>query len=324
MPESVPPLRLGLVGTGVMGTNHARVARRVDAVDLVAVLDADRTRASTLAAAHDLQVAGDLAALAELVDAVVIATPATTHGELAIAAMRLGLDVLVEKPVAADLDTARRMVDVAESLGRVLMVGHVERFNPAVMELDHLVRDVSDVLHVEARRISSYSPRILDDVVVDLMIHDLDIVAMLAGSDATAVHGVGTTSRSSSTDVASAVVEFASGLTAAFTASRVGQNKIRQIDITQRENFVTLDLLRQDVTVQRVDESEFMSDRGQRYRQVGTTEVPFLDRRGEPLALELEDFARAVRTRGAPRVDGHDGVRALDLALRVSHAIGRR
>jgi predicted dehydrogenase len=315
--ESRPQLRLGVIGSGIMGTNHARVASSMPEIDLVAVFDADRNRSQSLAAAFGAVAAADVKELAGMVDAAVVATPTEFHAPIAHELIEAGVDVLVEKPIAPDVDTARRLVDAADAAGRILMVGHVERFNPAVLELGSLL---DEVIHIDARRISSYSPRIRDDVVIDLMIHDLDLVTMISGGAASEVMSVVRAPRSASADIASALIAFENGITASLTASRVGQNKIRQIDLTQAENYVTLDLLRQDVTVQRVQQSEFSSDHGRRYRQVGVVEVPFLEHRGEPLALELRHFAECVETRATPRVTGEDGLRALDLALRVAAA----
>ena len=315
--ESRSPLRLGVIGSGIMGTNHARVASSMPEIDLVAVFDADRNRSQNLASGFGAVAAADVKELAGMVDAAVVATPTEFHAPIAHELIEAGIDVLVEKPIAPDVDTARRLVDAADAAGRILMVGHVERFNPAVLELGSLLEEV---IHIDARRISSYSPRIRDDVVIDLMIHDLDLVTMISGGAASEVMSVVRAPRSASADIASALIAFENGITASLTASRVGQNKIRQIDLTQAENYVSLDLLRQDVTVQRVQQSEFSSDHGRRYRQVGVVEVPFLEHRGEPLALELRHFAECVETRATPRVTGEDGLRALDLALRVAAA----
>jgi predicted dehydrogenase len=314
-PDQSGRLRLGVIGSGIMGTNHARVAAGMPEIDLVAVYDADSERSRNLAAAFGATAAADVADLARQVDAAVVATPTEFHAPIAHELLAAGVDVLVEKPIAPDVETAQRLVDAAEAGGRVLMVGHVERFNPAVLELDSLI---DGVIHVDARRISSYSPRIRDDVVIDLMIHDLDLVTMIAGGGPAEVMSVQRAPRSASADIASALIAFESGMTASLTASRVGQNKIRQIDLTQAENYVVLDLLRQDVTVQRVEQSEFSDDHGRRYRQFGVVEVPFLEHRGEPLALELRHFAQCVRERTTPRVTGADGIRALELALRVA------
>src|SRR3954463_8501971 len=312
--SGVAPVRLAVIGSGIMGTNHARVATGLPGVELVAVVDPDRERSEKLAAAFGARAVTDVCELPSLVDAAVVATPTQFHAPVAHELITAGVDVLVEKPIAPDVETAQRLVDAADAAGRVLMVGHVERFNPAVLELDSLL---DRVVHVEARRISGYSPRIRDDVVIDLMIHDLDLVSMIAGGSPAEVMSVVRAPRSASPDLAAALIAFDSGVTASLTASRVGQNKIRQIDITQRDNYLVLDLLSQGITVQHVEQSEFLSDRGRRYRQVGVVEVPFLEHRGEPLALELTHFAQCVRARSRPRVSGVEGIAALDLALRV-------
>lgn len=320
MPTDSGAVRLAVVGSGIMGSNHARVAAGLTGVELTAVFDPDRERSEKLAAAFGATAASSVGELAGLVDAAVVATPTEFHAAIAHELLAAGVDVLVEKPIAPDVETAQRLSDAADDLGRVLMVGHVERFNPAILELDSLL---DGVVHVDARRISAYSPRIRDDVVIDLMIHDLDLVSMIAGGAAAEVMSVVRAPRSESADIASALIAFESGVTASLTASRVGQNKIRTIDVTQADNYLVLDLLRQDVTVQRVQQSEYLSDHGRRYRQVGVVEVPFLEHRGEPLALELSHFAECVRTRSRPRVTGQDGIRALELALRVAAATPR-
>ncbi|MGZ4647189.1 MAG: Gfo/Idh/MocA family oxidoreductase [Blastococcus sp.] len=314
------PIRLAVVGAGIMGDNHARVASTSIGVELVAILDPDRERAEKLAASYGATAVSGVEELPRLVDAAVVATPTQFHAPIAHQLLAGGVDVLVEKPIAPDVETAQRLVDAADTAGRVLMVGHVERFNPAILELDSLLHDV---VHVEARRISAYSPRIRDDVVIDLMIHDLDLVRMIAGGEAVEVMSVGRSPRSATADIAAALIAFDSGVTASLTASRVGQNKIRHIDITQADDYLVIDLLRQDVTVHRVEQSEYLSDGGRRYRQVGVVEVPFLEHRGEPLALELTHFAECVRRRSWPRVSGEDGIRALELAHRVACGLRR-
>src|SRR3954454_6410811 len=310
-------LRLAVIGSGIMGSNHARVISTLPGVDLVAVHDPDRERSEKLAAAFGATAVTAVDELKGLVDAAVVATPTEFHAPIAHELLARGVDVLVEKPIAPDVETAQRLVDAAEAAGRVLMVGHVERFNPAILELDSIL---DDVVHIEARRISAYSPRIRDDVVIDLMIHDLDLISMIACGDAVEVMSVVRAPRSATPDIAVALLAFDSGVTASVTASRVGQNKIRQLDITQSDNYVVVDLLRQDLSVHRVDQSEYLSDHGRRYRQVGVVELPFLQHQGEPLALELAHFADCVRTRACPRTSGPDGIRALDLALRVAAA----
>ena len=196
------------------------------------------------------------------------------------------------------------------------MVGHIERFNAAVRAL--LETDEVPV-HVEASRIGPYSARVADSVVADLMIHDLDIVRALARSEAATVAAVAQRTHSGEADLGVAVLTFESGMTATCTASRIGQQKIRELRVTYADRFVVADLIRQDISINRVAHTEFLASDGARYRQSGVVEIPFLDR-VEPLAAELSSFHRAVSTDAAATVDGVDGLRALELVERVERA----
>ncbi len=312
-------LKFAVVGAGVMGTNHVRVLRAVPDAEVTHVVDPDQERAERVATASGAKAVTDLAEVLGEVDCAVVASPSSQHEEHAGALLQSGVHVLVEKPIATAPDAAARLIALAEDRGMVLQVGHVERFNPAVMELDRLR---NGAVHVEATRVGPYSARVEVGVVLDLMIHDLDIVLAIAQSDPVEVHATAQCTRSATEDLASALIRFENGMSAALTASRIGQNKIRNLSITRVEDFVAVDLLRQDVTIHRVDHSEYLSDEGTRYRQTGVVEMPFLENRGEPLFLELAHFAQAVRTGATPRVTGRDGLRALELALRVRSAAG--
>jgi predicted dehydrogenase len=253
------------------------------------------------------------------VDTAVVATPSPLHAPVGIALLERGIDVLVEKPIADTVEAARTLVDVAERNDRILMVGHVERFNPAVLVLDEIL---DDVLYVELARVGPFTPRIGDDVILDLMIHDLDLTLALAGAPVADVFAVSRSVHSPTEDIANALLKFDNGITANVTAHRVGQSKIRRMHITQADSFVRLDLLRQEVQVERRYQGEFTSKSGRVYRQTGVTEVPFLEHRGEPLALEIRHFLECVRTRSTPKISGPDGVAALDLALKVRMQCG--
>lgn len=314
-------LRLAVIGAGIMGANHARVCAALRDVELVGVVDPDMARAAAVASAAGTGSFDSLDALVGRVDAAVVSTPTETHVDIGTRLLDAGIHVLIEKPIAPDLAGAGQLVAAAARNDRVLMVGHIERFNPAVLELKHLL---DDVLHIDAARISPYSSRIRDDVIIDLMIHDLDIILSLAGEMPTKVQAVGQQVRSDTEDLVSAVLEFPSGLTASVLASRVGQNKIRQLQMTQRDNYVTVDLVRQDVTISRVDHSEFLSESGPRYRQSGVIEIPFLEQRGEPLALELAHFVECVRRGTPPEVGGAEGACALDVALQIKAQVTGR
>lgn len=315
------PLKLAVIGAGMMGSNHIRVAKSLDVVDLVAVVDAHLERA-TAAAGEDARAVQTLAEIIDDIDAAIVAVPTAYHHEAAMALIAANKHVLMEKPLAGNLTEASEIVEAASAAGVVLAVGHIERFNAAVRELPNLVEDP---IHIRAERISPYSPRILDGVVFDLMIHDLDIALNLAGPQAkvVSVSGNSTRARSESEDLAVATITFDSGLTASFTTSRLGQAKIRQVEVTQLDSVIVADLLRQDITINRMTRHEYLSDEGTRYRQSGVVEIPFLETRGEPLALEQLDFVAAIAASSEPRVTGQDGLRALELATRVHETVSQ-
>lgn len=306
--------RLAVVGAGIMGANHARLAGGLRDAELACVVDPDTERVTALADALGVKSATSVHEVLDDFDAAIVATPTHGHVDVALELARAGKHLLVEKPLAPSSDEAERIVEAADAAGVVLMPGHVERFNPAVLELDNVL---TDVLHVSTARISPYSPRVSVGVVLDLLIHDLDLVRAIVGGEVATVQAVTRSLRGDTEDLVSALLTFDNGVTADLTASRVGQQKIRTVSITQVENYVAVDLLRQDVTINRVDHSEFVSSEGARYRQSGVVEIPFLEQRGEPLLLEQREFVRAITAGTAPRVSGRDGVEALRLAERV-------
>jgi predicted dehydrogenase len=313
-------VRVAVIGAGIMGTNHARVLRQIPGVELVAVVDQDLARAQAAAGGSDISTYSSLDELAEEIDAAVVAVPTALHLPCAITLAQRGVHLLVEKPLAMSLDEAHRIVEIAQENDLVLAVGHIERFNAAVAELPRLL---DHPVHIEASRLSPYSPRISDGVIFDLMIHDIDIVCSLAGDDAEPVEvsGIARSIKGTTEDIATVIVRFSTGLTATFNTSRLAQQKIRTIEITQEESTVIADLVRQDITVHRMTHHEYLSEEGARYRQSSIVEIPFLDSRGEPLALELAHFVTCVRTGGTPRVDGAAGIRAIELAQRATDAV---
>lgn len=306
--------RVAVIGVGIMGTNHARVLSAMPECELVCVVDRDQERGTAAAKQTGASYCRDVADVIGLVDVAVLATPSDTHAQLGVQLLESGVDLLIEKPIASSREEAARLEEAARASGQIVMVGHIERFNPAFLELGRLV---SEPVHLEFTRIGPFTPRVETDVVLDLMIHDLDLALALASSPIESVVANGQSIASDSLDLACALLTFSSGATATLTASRVAQMKVRQIQITQRENFVTVDLVRQDVTVHRLHHSEFLSDGGQMYRQSGLVEIPYLEHRGEPLALELRHFLQCVRERREPCVGSREGSVALDLAVTV-------
>lgn len=315
-------IRIAVVGAGVMGSNHARVLSSLPDFELIGVIDADIERAAAVVARNeDSQAFASLGAALQAValDAVVVAVPTPFHHEIVHEALDSGLHVLVEKPIAISIDTGQKMIDHAVESQRVLMVGHVERFNPVANELS---KQVDSPVHIETNRIGPFSDRVKDSVVLDLMIHDLDLVAHLAQSEVVNISGVGQSRKSDSWDLASVHLSFANGVTAHLTASRLGQQKIRTVNVTQQEVVLVADLIRQDLALHRLSHVEFVEEGGTRYRQAGIVEIPYLDTRGEPLALELQEFGRAIQENRTPAVDGHAGLRALELVEQIHNVLG--
>ena len=307
-------IRVAIVGAGIMGSSHARVLRAMPEVRVAAVVDPDEERGQRLARYVDARYEPELAALCGQAEAVVVATPTQTHADVAIKLMEWGLDVLIEKPIAAAIAEAEDLIAVAEKRDRILMIGHVERFNPAVTEL---TRHIDGLIHIDIRRIGPFTPRINGGVVLDLMIHDIELAQFFAGSDLLGCYSLTQQVRTQSEDIASCALVYANGVTATLAASRVSHTKQRQIELTQRDNIIVADLLRQQVTIHRIEHAEYADEEGCRYRQSGVIEIPYLEHQGEPLLLEDRHFIDCVRERTRPRVGGAHGLAALAAAFRI-------
>ncbi len=313
-----PPVRLAVIGAGVMGANHARLASRAAGVELVAIVDVDEDKRTKLADAVGAPHAADIERLiaANAVDAVVVATPTPFHHPVASLCLDAGLHVLVEKPIASTVEEAEDLNERANRAGVVLTVGHVERFNPSVREL---LRSIEKPIHLQLDRVGPFTPRVTDNVVIDLMIHDLDLARALAGSEVVRLQAIHQSVKTEGPDMAIALLEFENGVTASITASRIGQQKLRRIFVTQHDAVLAGDLIRQDVMIHRMQHVEFVSDSGARIRQSGVVEIPFIENRGEPLMEELRAFIDSIH--GAdPVVTAADGIAALRLAHQVLNA----
>lgn len=270
---------------------------------LAGVFDPDAARAQAAAAEFgcaSYQTLDDLAADAS---AAVIAAPTIAHAELGVALMERGLDVLVEKPMAASVSEARRLVDTATRCGRILQVGHLERFNPAVQALESM-RLLP--LFFEIHRLSVFTPRSLDvDVVLDLMIHDLEIVLALTGEMPEEIRAAGIQILSSRVDIANVRLQFPSGCVANLTASRASTEQVRKLRLFAPHQYLSLDYQRQDLVSISVGENRQIS-----FRPVAVTKQ-------EPLKLEIAEFLDCIRARRRPRVSGEEGLRALEVASSI-------
>jgi predicted dehydrogenase len=296
-------IRVAVIGAGVFGRHHLRVLSQSLNATLVGVVDADPERAAMAAAEHNCLTFATLGELKGNVDAAVVAVPTSQHAEVGCELLESGIDVLVEKPIAADLASARRLVDTAAEHERILQVGHLERFNPGVTAL----KKITNVpLFFEIHRLSLFSPRSLDvDVVLDLMIHDLDIVLDLAGGMPEEIRAAGISILSDKVDIANVRLSLPGGCIANLTASRVSTERVRKLRLFQPHQYISLDYQKQEAVAFTVSGNQ----------QIGFQ--PLAITKEEPLRLEVESFLEAVANRGRPLVPGEDGLRALEVARAI-------
>ncbi len=301
---------VGVIGVGEHGRNHARELKQVAGAELVGVYDLDGERRRQVAAELGVSPFETLDAALASIRAASVVIPTSGHAQLARQAFERGVDVLLEKPIAQTVEEADDLVHRAKSQGRILQVGHVERFNPGVTAAKKITRAP---LFFEIHRLGVFSPRSLDvDVVFDLMIHDLDLVLWMVDSQVSDVRAVGLPVLSGKVDIANARVEFQNGTVANLTASRVSTEKVRKFRYFQPHEYVSIDFTRRDALVVSVDQDGTPPRIG--FRRLETEPR-------EPLRAELEAFVESVRTRRPPLVGGREGREALALAERVMNCI---
>ena len=308
--------RAGVIGVGSLGQWHARIYSEMEDIELVGVYDADPARAAEIAARYGTATFDSIEALAAQVDAVSIVVPTHLHYDVFEKVLPFNVHMLVEKPISSTYAEAEAMVRKAEERNILLQVGHVERFNPVMTFLeDHL----TNARFIEATRLASYPPPRDNapprgtevSVVLDLMIHDLDIILRLANSPVSAIHATGVAVLSPTEDIANARIQFESGCVANVTASRISQDKLRKIRVFQDDTYLSLD---------------YMSQSGQLCRRTATgiEAMPVPIDKSEPLAAELRSFADCVKLRHDPVVTGRHGTEALQLAIAICQTIRER
>ncbi len=297
------PIRLAVVGVGQFGANHCRTIQESPGATLTAVVDIDRSRAEAAAAQYAAQAFTELQALSGLVDAAVVAAPTTAHEEIGRHLAEMGIDVLVEKPITHDLESAARLIEAADRRGRILQVGHLERFNPAVVELE---RRATLPLFFEIHRLNLFSPRSLDvDVVLDLMIHDVDVVLTLAKSEPQEIRAAGISILSEKVDIANVRLQFPNGCVANLTASRVSTERVRKLRLFQPHQYLSLDYTRQDLAIFSVGEE----------RKIGFEQAQIA--KSEPLKMQLEAFLNSVVSRNPPKCNGTSARLSLGVVLAI-------
>jgi predicted dehydrogenase len=310
-------LPVGVIGVGALGQHHARHLARLDDVRLVGVYDLDPARSAQIAAEQGTMAFDDVGDLLAQVEAVTVAVPTPAHAEVGIRALGQGVPVLMEKPLAATLEEADSLIAAAKRQRVQLQVGHIERYNRALRAAEPYL---DGPRYIESLRLASFQPRGTDvAVVLDLMIHDLDLVLHLTGSEATEVRASGLPVLSSHLDIANARVEFANGAVALATASRVARERIRRLRLFQPNGYFSLDLA--------TGGGEFMRVRNGWQPGTGRELADVVERivleapEADALALELQSFVHAVRGQREVVVRGEEGRAALALALRVSDAV---
>jgi predicted dehydrogenase len=299
-------IRAGVIGTGYLGALHARILTEIPAARLAGFVEPDDATAAAVAEKHGLRRFDSVAALAKEIDCAVVATPTVTHFDVVRELLEAGVDVLVEKPITVRPEDAQTLIDLAAARGRVLQVGHVERYNPAIMAVAPLLHDVR---YVEAERLGVFVGRSLDiDVLLDLMIHDLNLVLSLLGQEVVDVRAVGVPVLTDKVDITNVRLELANGAVANLTASRVSQDRVRKMRFFSSESYLSVDTKEQEV---------------KGYRLAGRAIAPIdvTVEKKEPLRAELEAFLDCVAARARPLVAGEDGRDAVALAVRVAEAI---
>ncbi len=304
------PLRTAVIGVGYLGRFHAQKYAQVAGSQLVAVVDANAAARDKVAAELGVQAVQDYRELFGAVDAVSLVVPTPLHHAIGCELLEQGIDVLIEKPIATTVAEARELVDLAKKRGCVLQVGHLERFNPAVLAA---VERLGTPRFVESHRLAPFKQRGSDvSVVLDLMIHDIDLIQELVGTPIESIDAVGATVFSGEIDIVNARLRFQGGCVANTTASRVSLKQERKIRIFQDDAYLSVDMQQKVLTVIRKKDAAPVESPA----QVSIEEESF--DQGDALLAEIEAFLKAVRERSTPLVTGEDGLRALETAMKIT------
>lgn len=289
-----------------MGRNHARVFSLLEGVELAAVYDQDKERAEAVAAEFGGVPMDSLDGFAAAVDAATVAVPTVAHRDVGCLLMEKGVHVLMEKPIANSLDDARALIETSKSSGKILQVGHIERFNPVMRELEDRL---TEPRFIEAHRLSPFPNRSIDiGVVLDLMIHDLEIILHLVRSPVVSVDAVGVAVMTSREDIANARIRFENGCVANVTASRISPERMRKIRVFQGDCYLSLDYQEQSADMYRMGVG-------------GIEKVDVNVEKDEPLKRELASFVECTKAGAVPEVSGQQGADALDLALEITNLV---
>ncbi|MFZ0450443.1 MAG: Gfo/Idh/MocA family oxidoreductase [Desulfatiglandaceae bacterium] len=302
-------IRIGVIGVGHLGQYHVQKYRAIEGTDLVGIVDMDKDRALDIAKRYDTRSFKSVGEILDRVDAVSIAVPTESHFEVAREVLSHGVHLLIEKPITYEESQADELIELAARNSLALQVGHVERFNPAVVKMESLLMRP---IFIESHRLNLFTVRGTDvDVVLDLMIHDLDIILHLVQSEIRELHAVGMSVLTGKTDIANVRIIFQNGTVANLTASRVSNNTLRKIRIFQPDAYISVNCFKKDISVTRLDDSSNSNT----FPQIVSSKMSYPD--ADPLFDEISAFVRAVREKTIPVVTGEDGRRALKVAMAI-------
>lgn len=311
--KSESSIRVGVVGVGYLGQFHAEKYAHLPEATLVGVVDIDKARADEVASRFGTRAFYHYSSLLDKVDAISIVTPTQLHYEIAKEFLKRGVDVLLEKPMTTTLEEAEDLIKEAKDRDAILQIGHLERFNSAIMALNGTIKGP---MFIESHRLAPFTERGTDvDVVLDLMIHDIDIILNLVISEVKGVDAIGVPVISKEVDIANARIRFESGCVADVTASRVSRERFRKIRLFQPDAYISIDYVAQKVTVAK----KVPGVDGGLPRIV---EEELVVEKRDPLLEEIKAFLESVITRKEPLVTGRDGKRALEMALRIREGLG--
>ncbi|WP_417432239.1 Gfo/Idh/MocA family oxidoreductase [Kiloniella sp.] len=322
MAEEKRRIRVAVVGAGMMGHHHLRIYDNLKGVDLVGLVERDQERALHAANQYGIEVFGGVEDLVGKVDAASIASPSITHGEIGVFLLGNGIHCLIEKPLAVTELQCLSLIETAKIAGVQLMVGHVERFNPAVRQLAAILAEGHQVHAVDVRRLSSASGRITDvDVVADLMVHDLDIVLSLVQRPIVELTAKAVSTSGRGGDYVTALLSFDGGVLGTVTASRITQNKVRELSVTTDLGLIQIDYSAQTLNIFRQGDTavkRMPGDFGSYHLDIMMERA--LVRNSEPLVLELQHFVDCARSGEKPLVSGEDALEALRLVWRIQNS----
>ena len=306
-------IKVGVVGVGYFGQFHAEKYARMENVELVGVVDTDPSRARAAAKECRTQAFSDYREILDRVQAVSIAVPTPLHYSVTKDFLLRGIDVLLEKPISKSVEEAGKLIELAESEGLILQVGHLEEFNGPLLALEGIIRDP---VFIESNRLGPFLMRSTDiDIVLDLMIHDIEIILSWVDAPVKWFHAVGIPVLTSHIDIANVRMEFENGCTVNLTASRVSREKVRKIRLFQPNGYLSIDFLAQKVVFASKKESPGRKE----FPEILVEKIPV--KKVDPLEMEIRSFLQCVRDRKPPRVSGRDGKRALELALQITRQI---